>query len=297
MPKTLSYIFACISAIGGILGIVDGLKTADEVNLSLIALSLLLVIISLFFLCELYAHARKLLALRTTLEKLSYPSYHISVATASHLAEISRMQRDYYDADAVPENLYREWYRSNPEGFFVIERSDVSSNEKELVGHITIMSLKKQRLSLYLEGEILETEIRGNDIIPPDRNSEISHIYIESAIVSRKHRNRAIPEMIKNLPAILEHFCPGANVGMVYALAATRDGMRILKNNGFVPHQTDHGRPRKDNHVLYQCPYPQFSDSVQKFCSHFESNRFSRGRRPEKNTSVPAEMIDCQAVS
>jgi hypothetical protein len=114
MNRTLSVTVASIGVISGLLGMVGGLiSTTEQRHASMISLSILLAAVSSTLLFEVYFFAKRRRA--TIINSISVSSYHVCHASQAHIKEIVKLQKSHYPTDAVPEEIYLEWYEHNPE--------------------------------------------------------------------------------------------------------------------------------------------------------------------------------------
>jgi hypothetical protein len=106
-------------------------------------------------------------------------AYRVEPATSDEIGWIAGLQESVYSAeDAVPESVLREWFAVNPTGFFIVKKRDGS-----LAGHIDVLPLRPNTLQQFLDGSIVEREIRGDSLYPPEDRKSIKHLYVESIIL------------------------------------------------------------------------------------------------------------------
>jgi hypothetical protein len=210
------------------------------------------------------------------------PRYGIREAQVSDLEEITKIQRSFYPSDAVPIEVYREWYSANPDGFFVIEATltnNDGSEHKEIVGHLTFLAIKDEMLERYKIGQIRETAIGSKDLFRSSEKSLIKNIYIESVIVKRAHRRQGVFCLIRMLKTMIVSFCDEGIAEKVYAMAATDDGIRMLKGMGFsIFVHRDMREKRLDGHEMYECDFKDFMKVVIDRETKHEINMLRRDR-------------------
>ncbi|PYS93730.1 MAG: hypothetical protein DMF64_03925 [Acidobacteria bacterium] len=181
--------------------------------------------------------------------------YCIAAATPEDVAWIARLEVDMYSArDAVPEHILKEWYNSNPDGFSVIKRKGRN------IGHIDILPLRPATLQKFIDGSIVEKDIRGDDLYSPEERDAIQDLYVESvAFLSIQGRatSRAVQYLLSNFISLVSRLCNPANVKNIYAIAATLRGNRFLTRLSFT--NAKRAKDRVDQHDLFAI---KFSDLV-----------------------------------
>lgn len=254
--QNLKIISSGIGVISGALGILTA-----EGNWRTISICALLIIISL----ALYSTLNKLLRhhFTTVIGEMPPPRYSIREARITDLQGVADLQESFYPDDAIPVNLYKEWYEVNPDGFFVIESKTTSKDGfelKELVGHFTFLAIRDECLNLYREGEIREKDIRHYSLLGPD--DVIKNIYVESVIVKKAHRRHAMFCLVRMLKTMVCNFCDPEVVERVYAMAATRDGEKTLRGMGFTQVTRARLAERLDGHEMFECDMAQFMKTL-----------------------------------
>jgi hypothetical protein len=174
--------------------------------------------------------------------------YVITPATPEDVAWIAGLQAETYSAgDAIPERLLKEWYDANPTGFSVIGRPG-----GERIGHIDILPLRPGVLSAFLEGKVVEKEIRGASLYTPEERGLIRDLYVESLII-RPEEGRspgaAGARLLNGFPTLIERLCDPLNLRHIYAIAATIKGERLLRRLGF--ERIKEGRARADHYDVF----------------------------------------------
>lgn len=191
-------------------------------------------------------------------------SYRATPATKSEVGWISDLEQSVYSvSDAVPGEVLLEWYESNPTGFTVIRMGDGTK-----IGHIDILPLRPTTLNSFINGKIVERDIRGDSLYAPAERDQITDLYVESVIVQP-------PKGFSNAPAVLcllggfadlvERICNPARVQTVYAIAASHSGERFLHRLGF--DQLRGAANRKDGHNLYSADYAVLRENIRSICS------------------------------
>jgi hypothetical protein len=245
-----------IGVISGGLGIVTA-----QGNPRTISICALLIVVSL----ALYSTIINIFRHRftTVIGNFPPPRYSIREARITDIQGIADLQNSFYPDDAVPADIYKEWFEANPEGFFVIESKTTSKQgfeQKELVGHFTLLAIRDDCLKLYREGDIRETNIRGYNLLGPDEIKRT--IYVESVIVKKSHRRHAMFCLVRMLKTMIYNFCEPEMVERVYAMAATNDGEKTLRGMGFTQVTRENRLKRVDGHEMFECEFSQFMKAV-----------------------------------
>ena len=170
-------------------------------------------------------------------------------ATPEDLDWIFRREIDAYSPQyAVARRTLEEWYGSNPDGFSIL-----TMNGRK-IGHITILPLRPKILESFVQGTIVEQDIREDCIYTRREKHLIRNLYIESIIAGSSDGHSTLP--IKALACLARDFvplisaiCDPANLENVYALAASGPGERFMKGLGF--DQLKSGQVRADQHTVY----------------------------------------------
>ncbi len=273
--KNLEFIFICIGTVASLATIYT---LPDQIQF--IASSAMILII--LFILGLRAYRKVTPRYTVVADSSNVNNYFVRYATFADLQDICNLQKEAYTAeDAVPVKLYQEWYEVNPDGFFVLE---VSGKVNQVVGHLTLLAIKEERLNLYKSGLIRETEIRGCDLIPSGNKAEIKDLYVESFIIKKSHRKSGIPCIYRMMKNMVLSFCDPKVAKWVYAMAATGDGektiegMKTVSGEKFNP--VSIAVDRADSHNMYAVDFQDFLKIAETKESQFEFNMLHR--RPNK---------------
>jgi hypothetical protein len=172
----------------------------------------------------------------------------INPASMEDIEWIAQLESELFTgADVIPVELLKEWYNTNPTGFFVFKTSDGVR-----VGHINILPLRPQILELFLEGKIIERQIRGESLFTPVEKKSIKNLYIECLAVKPVGRIRAavLYALMSEFVSMICNICPVDNMEKIYAVAATVQGEQIMRNFGFKVIRED--AARQDGHKLFE---------------------------------------------
>ncbi|HOX25598.1 MAG TPA: hypothetical protein PLL30_11495 [Candidatus Krumholzibacteria bacterium] len=190
-------------------------------------------------------------------------AYRVEPATPDEIGWIADLQASVYSsADAVPESVLREWYGVNPSGFFIVR-----SPGGNPVGHLDVLPIRPQTLERFLDGDIVEREIRGDSLFPPADRHQIKHLYIESVILCPNRscsKGAAMLAVLSSSVKILEHIAELKSVESIYAIAATVPGKRLLKRLGFELYRP--AEKRRDGHDLFRASPALVAKRVVEVC-------------------------------
>ncbi len=146
--------------------------------------------------------------------------YQVAQAARSEIHWIAELEASVYPrADAISEQVLREWYTANPSGFSIIKEPS-----GEPVGHLDILPLRPSTLDAFCKGNIVESEIRGDSLYSEQERHLITVLYVESVILRPERPQRsasALMCVLKNLPTLVERVADPNTLDKVYAIAAT----------------------------------------------------------------------------
>jgi len=189
--------------------------------------------------------------------------YAIDRATEEDIKWIAQLEAEVYSKeDAIPKHILEEWYSANPLGFFVIR---LKNGPK--IGHLDILPLRPRTLKQFLDGYIVERDIRGDCLYTPEEKEQIRDLYVESIIIRppKGHTSsKALPYLLSNLLPIVRTICNPNNLEFVYAIAASSAGERLMKRLGF--ELRSRGEERKDRHPLFVARFAALAENVAKIC-------------------------------
>lgn len=171
-------------------------------------------------------------------------------ATPEDLDWIFHLEIDAYSAQyAVAQRTLEQWYRRNPNGFSILTMNG------RRIGHITIVPLHPKILESFVQGTIVEPDIREDCIYAPREKHLIRNLYFESIITgfpkgtSTTLPIKALTCLARDFVPLISRICDPSNLENVYALAASGPGERLLKGLGF--DQVKGGLERADQRALY----------------------------------------------
>ena len=175
---------------------------------------------------------------------------------------IFRLELDAYSAPhAVARQTLEGWYARNPDGFSIL------TMKGRKIGHITIVPLRPEIVKSFVQGTILEQDIRENSLYTPDEKHLIRNLYIESIIIDSPQGHSSLP--IKSLTCLARDFvplvtrvCDPTNLENFYALAASRRGERFMRGLGF--DQVKSRQERADRRALYVAKFSTLKANISE---------------------------------
>jgi hypothetical protein len=231
---------------------------------ALLILSLALLAIAAWFLGSAYwwrMRAERTLPAPAQLDSL-FAEYRISQAEPHEIDWVAELEASaYMPGDAVPHRVLKEWYAANPNGFSIVR-----ATSGERVGHIDILPVRPATMSQFVQGVIVERDIRGDSLFSPAERNDIRDLYVESIIVSPPNGSNG-PALLRVLSEFIDLAARVANVDKVesvYAIAATKHGSRLLERLGF--EQVGRAEARADRHTLYRCSFSHLARRVVDIC-------------------------------
>ena len=169
-------------------------------------------------------------------------------ADLDDIAFVASQEKTVYSSqDAVPEHKLREWFLRNRNGFNLIKLDD------QKVGHVNFLPLKARFLAEFIDGKIVEKDATANDIHPPTSRQHIKDIYVESVAIlhpSESVRGKILLQLFSDFLAIITRVCAAEQLQHIYAMAATKDGQRLLSHLSF--EIVNPSQRRKDEHLLFR---------------------------------------------
>ena len=170
-------------------------------------------------------------------------------ATPEDLDWIFQLEIDAYSAQYAVARLTLEmWYGCNPDGFSIL-----TINGRK-IGHLTIIPLHAKVVESFVQGTILEQDLKADSLYTPAEKQLIKDLYVESIIIDSHDRRSTLPikaftRLAHDFVPLMRRICEPANLENIYALAASGRGASFMKRLGFDEVQS--GRQRADNRKLY----------------------------------------------
>jgi hypothetical protein len=158
-------------------------------------------------------------------------SYSVRVSRRSDIDAVFKLNTLVYEGyDVIPYETLMDWHSKNPASIHVI-----TNHFGKIIGNIDILPLKKSALDALLSGELIEMEIRGEDLYAPQERASVNYLYVESVV-----NNAGVAadiELLRNFCIILNRLCQThKSIKEVYCLAASPEGKHYMTHLGFTPY-------------------------------------------------------------
>jgi len=177
------------------------------------------------------------------LEATNKQNLRCKVCTASELREANTLATSFYGRDAIADELVEQWRLRNSNMY-----ACVLNSENEVESSFSVMPLRDSFLDQFIAGKIVEAQITADDIIPVSESRRASRLYIGGVVVRDPKSTRGQMRTGAMLWAMLVYLRKVYGLRRertLYALAATKEGERLLKHLHFslvsaASHRTDH---------------------------------------------------------
>jgi hypothetical protein len=267
MKREISKAVGMFIAIAGIVGVVVQLLTtpAGLRAISFLFLFVTLLGLGIWLISQSKFKNRKASRALPPVEQIEdiCTGYQIAQASADEIDWIARLEAQVYTPDdAIPKRVLMEWYEKNATGFSVIR---MTNGQK--VGHIDILPLRPATQKAFLQGDIVEKDIRGDSLYSRSESQLIQDLYVESIIVLPPKgfsKAPAILCVLTNFIALVGRMCDPNSVQKIYAIAASQSGDRLLRRLGFDPIGSSEGRV--DHHDLFSVQFSELTKNIAAIC-------------------------------
>jgi hypothetical protein len=263
-PKQAVGLFVAIAGfIGSVLSILVAPNSMQVISFGLLFVTV--IVLGLFLVFGNFWQKRKTERALADISHLpsQCATYTVEQANEDDVDWIAQLEADVYSKeDAIPRNVLREWYNANPLGFFVIRM-----NDGQRIGHIDVLPIKPRTLKQFLDGHIVERDIRGDCLYTPEERDLVKDLYIESVIIQPPKGYSgatAIVCLLSEFVPIARTICDPYKVDKVYAIAASKAGAKLMGHLGF--EIRDKGDSRKDAHTLFVARFSKVAENVSKLC-------------------------------
>ena len=187
----------------------------------------------------------------------------IRQATGEEIDWIADLEARTYEHDAVPIDVLRAWYRTNPNGFSVLHTED-----EEMIGHIDLLPLKPAGVALLIGGKETERSITPDMLYPPEEGLLVEAVYIESIIVKDKYKElkpKALYTILANFETLVGRVSDPSKVKEIYGIAASEKGERLMRQLGF--RLVNRESERVDQHPLYVAIFDDIKANIRTILS------------------------------
>ncbi|HUU27532.1 MAG TPA: hypothetical protein VM123_06950 [archaeon] len=129
-------------------------------------------------------------------------------------------------------------------------------------------------MTRFLNGEIIEREIRGDSLYSPQESEGISSLYIES-FVALSECDKGNPltayKCIMNTPELIRRICTPSQVKSIYAIGASESGIKLMLDLGF--DHIEYSKRRKDGHKVYCVCFFALSKNIATYADGIDKQK------------------------
>jgi hypothetical protein len=202
-------------------------------------------------------------------------------STEDDILWASRMiTRVYEGDDVIPTEVMLDWYRANPDGFWVLK-----NGKGENIGNLDLLTFRPDTMREFIAGGLLERNIPGACLYTPSEKSLVRDVYIASLVVPANEvaggptNCGALLAILNKLPQCIRKMCSQESLerGEVnaYALSANAAITKLLARYRWSI-LTSKSR-RIDAHDLYCVNFGLLeSQIIQRVKESGSARRFSR---------------------
>jgi hypothetical protein len=148
---------------------------------------------------------------------------------------------------SITRDRYETWRLANPNILACLVDS-----EGELVGYFDILPLRSEFMERFIRGDVTESDIHHNDILPPKHARQCRRLYLAGIVVRDPHTfaaRRHARHLLWALAKYLEHFYGASLERHIFALGSTPEGKHLLQRFNF--RMVQGGSKRRDQQSLY----------------------------------------------
>ena len=169
--------------------------------------------------------------------------FELRPATEQDIGWMAALERKYFRRAAVHERVLQEWFGANGTGFSVLELRG-----GRRVGFLNILPIRPDTLQKLKRGEIVEKEVSRSMLYREHEREAIRELYIECLLID-EHRPRGLRYLLAHVRKLIREVCIPERVRKLYALAATEEGSKILRDLGFKPYLRN--KQRRDGLTMF----------------------------------------------
>jgi hypothetical protein len=210
-------------------------------------------------------------------------SFTVLRATEIEIQKAASLARITYplEHDRIPEAVMFAWYQKNPEGFYIMR-----NRLGEFLGNLDLLALKPDTYQRFVEGDLLEREIRARELYSPAEKAQIRYIHVESLVVcmpsglprTEKSLNtlysRSVGALASKIPDCIREMCSEEviknnqlNICAISANPAISD--RLQEIGAEIIGQKEN---RRDKHDLYLIDFEKFERGIRRLTYGLEGD-------------------------
>lgn len=168
-------------------------------------------------------------------------------SSASELREANRLT-PFYGEDALEDALIEQWRLKNPKIFVgIFDKANVQ------VASFGVLPLTDGCLTMFVRGSITEHQFTADDILPEANMRSAKALYVSGVVVRDPKKQGLSPRRMSVMLWAMTQYIRkvyGTRTRVLYALAATSDGEKLIQRLHFQLAQT--ANVRTDRHNLYK---------------------------------------------
>lgn len=176
--------------------------------------------------------------------------YGVELCPRKRLEEACELTRPSYRSEYVPPEIAEQWRLKNDVAFV-----DIVNNQGELCACFGLLALEKSFLKLFLDGNVKDTQLRGDDVCTYKDSRHASWLYISGVVVRDANAiiggKRAKVMIWAMLDYVLRYYGLRKK-RTLFAVAVNDQSNRLLKRLGFTLAGNKNGRADKCNLYTYE---------------------------------------------
>jgi class 3 adenylate cyclase len=184
-------------------------------------------------------------------------------STLEEVDWIADLEARTYEEDATPGSVLRSWYRTNPNGFYVLH-----TESGEMIGHIDLLPLKPAGVTFLVSGSETDKWLTPDMLYPVEEAHLADAIYIESIIVKDKYNElkpKALYTILAGFESLIGRVGDTKNVKEIYGIATSAKGERLVRQLGF--RLISRRSERADKYPLYVATYNDIKANIRSILS------------------------------
>ncbi|MEO0575800.1 MAG: hypothetical protein AAF004_10075 [Pseudomonadota bacterium] len=184
-------------------------------------------------------------------------------ARPQDIPDIVALDKTYFEkGDVIPEFVFSTWLSRNARTFTCLYE------DGRVIGYFSILPVKPETFSRFVNGEIAETDFAAEDILTDNEISQLgANLYVFSIVVREESRHSGLTyrELERRVADEIQRYQDLTPVNFLYAAAASDAGRNKILQHGFL--RVVEACDRADGHDLYQLDVTDLDD----FRSHIRA--------------------------
>ena len=234
--------FVSLCTVGGFMIPLLGIKITGQAAAAIAAT----VVMSAIFVAYYYGKSVQL-PMRVVDELSMDKHYTVSYCNSASLREADEMTRPFFRNAFVPFDRIEQWRMKNGRGFVAIH-----NETGELCACFVIIGLAGSFLDQFITGNVVESQIDGNIVLPYEEMIQQNRIYISGVVVKDAGSHlgcKRAKVMIWVMLKYIQKMFGIQKTRTFYALSLTHESEKLLHTMGF--QQCCDKSSRMDDHDFY----------------------------------------------